>query len=205
MPGVTIEQLIEKWRQQIAPEIPMPVLLGFMRFESGWEFSTTLPTARQKTILPTHSLRSMNSGFFRPQPDFTASARAATPGNSPPGTEFRAIPQPGLASANKSAQIRKIRSHPHNAGSSRFARSQKTAPTPFALRTRNCFPRLGAIRYLRAAVLLPFARGGGFTRAFLSAFRKDLAKLREEDRWTLLAREASPGFAEARGCWTEPT
>src|SRR5215510_10795849 len=39
MPGVTIEQLIEKWRPQIAPEIPMPLLLAFMRFESGGNFN----------------------------------------------------------------------------------------------------------------------------------------------------------------------
>jgi hypothetical protein len=36
------------------------------------------------------------------------------------------------------------------------------------------------------AVLMPFARGGGYTRAFLNAFRQDLTNLPEPARWDFL-------------------
>jgi hypothetical protein len=48
------------------------------------------------------------------------------------------------------------------------------------------FPTAGSDWYLRAAVLLPFARGGGFSRAFLTKYRTDLAKLPENKRWDSL-------------------
>lgn len=39
MAGMTTQQLIEQWRQTIAPEIPITILLAFIRFESGGNFS----------------------------------------------------------------------------------------------------------------------------------------------------------------------
>jgi hypothetical protein len=50
----------------------------------------------------------------------------------------------------------------------------------------DLFPTPGTDWYLRAAVLLPFARGGGFTRAFLSSYRGELIKIPEHQRWNLL-------------------
>ena len=39
---------------------------------------------------------------------------------------------------------------------------------------------------LRAAVLLPFAGGGGYTQKFLNRYRSDLASLPEDHRWDFL-------------------
>jgi hypothetical protein len=45
------------------------------------------------------------------------------------------------------------------------------------------------------AGLRPFARGGGFARAFLRGFRGELARLPEERRWDLLRGKAVGGWA----------
>jgi hypothetical protein len=50
----------------------------------------------------------------------------------------------------------------------------------------DLFPTPGGDWYLRAAVLLPFARGGGFSKAFLTKYQADLAKLPEDRRWDFL-------------------
>jgi hypothetical protein len=56
----------------------------------------------------------------------------------------------------------------------------------------DLFPSPGSDWYLRMAVLMPFAQGGGFTRAFLKAFRADLAKLPEDSRWDFLRGKRVP-------------
>ena len=38
MPGTTIEQLVQQWRQSICREIPWPILLAFIKYESGGDF-----------------------------------------------------------------------------------------------------------------------------------------------------------------------
>lgn len=49
MPGVTIQQLIERYRPQISPEIPLPVLVAFLRYESGGNFEECNPWSLGRT------------------------------------------------------------------------------------------------------------------------------------------------------------
>jgi peptidoglycan hydrolase-like protein with peptidoglycan-binding domain len=187
MSGVTVRQLIEKWRASIAPEIPLPVLLAFIRFESGGNFSDA-----------THGSPRNNPPYT--QPAFYELGLFQTPaglhgtctsGNSkdceiaPPGRENPRDPSTW-------AQLcQKIGADPRNwTDPVTQVRVGLLDLKTSADRIRGAFPDLFATPgndwYLRGAVLLPFARGGGFSRAFLTKYRAELAKMPENRRWDWL-------------------
>ena len=39
MPGTTLQALIEQWRRQICPDVPLPILIAFVKKESGGKFT----------------------------------------------------------------------------------------------------------------------------------------------------------------------
>jgi hypothetical protein len=49
---------------------------------------------------------------------------------------------------------------------------------------------------LHAAVLLPFAGGGGYTQGFLNRYRSALASLPEDHRWNFLRDKIEPSYAK---------
>ena len=187
MPGVTIRQLLEKWRTSISPEIPLPVLLAFIRFESGGNFSDA-----------THGSPRNNPPYT--QPAFYELGLFQTPaglhgtctsGNSkdceipPPGRENPKDP------STWARLCQKIGADPRNwTDPVTQVRVGLLDLKTSADRIRAAFPDLFATPgndwYLRAAVLLPFARGGGFSRAFLTKYRSELAKMPENRRWDWL-------------------
>ena len=185
MPGVTIEQLVEKWRPQIAPEIPMPVLLAFMRFESGGNFKdATHGSPKNNYTQPAF----YELGLFQTPAGLHGKCTSGDPrscANAPPGPEIPGDP------STWARLCKKIGANPMDwTNPTTQVRvgllDLKTGANAIRAAYPELFPTLGSDWYFRMAVLLPFARGGGFTRAFLSAFRKDLAKLREDDRWAFM-------------------
>src|SRR5882672_9632849 len=189
MPGVTLQQLIEKWRPAIAPEIPMTVLLGFIRFESGGNFSDATHGYRSKT--PPH--------VHIPQPPYYELGLFQTPAGrygkcARDGSHCEFAP-PGLEVPSDPSQwfllCKNIRANPQDwTNPTTQVRvglyDLKTSAVRIRKAYPSLFPTLGTDWYLRMAVLMPFARGGGFTRAFLTGFRSDLEKLPENQRWNFL-------------------
>src|ERR1700722_183364 len=187
MPGVSAQQLVEQWRQSIGPEIPMSILLAFFRFESGGNFSDA-----------THG-SSRNQPPYT-QPDFYELGLFQTPAglhgtcttgyysscsNPPPGNEKPGDPSPWVLLCKRIGANPQLWQDPVTQ-----VRVGLMNLTETAARIRKEYPELfptaGSDWSLRMALLMPFARGGGFRRAFLNAFRKDLASLPEASRWDFL-------------------
>lgn len=187
MPGVTIQQLIEKWRLSIAPEIPMPVLLGFVRFESGGNFNDAThgsPKNRPPYTQPAF----YELGLFQTPAGVhgtctTGDHRSCT--NAPPGPEVPGDPSTWARLCKKIGANPQDWTNPTTQVRVGLLDLRTSAD---AIRTAysDLFPKPGSDWYLRMAVLMPFARGGGFTRAFLHTYRADLAKLPEDQRWDFL-------------------
>jgi len=195
MPGVTIQQLIEQWRPSIAPEIPMPLLLAFIRFESGGNFGdATHGSPRNQPPYTQPAFYEL--GLFQTpagQHGVCTSGDYRSCSNAPPGPEvpgdpstwvrlcaaIRADPQDWT---NPTTQVR--------VGLMDLKSSANTVRKAFP----ELFPSVGTDWYLRMAVLLPFARGGGFTAAFLRTFRKELAALSEDKRWDFLRGKKVGGW-----------
>jgi len=195
MPGVTIQQLIEKWRPEIAPEIPLPVLLGFMRFESGGNFGDATHGS-PRNHPPYTQPAFYELGLFQTPAGLHGSCTGGDHSScteTPPGREVAGDP------STWARLCKKIGADP---GKWKNPTTQvrvglldlKTGADAIRAAYPDLFPKPGSDWYLRMAVLLPFARGGGFARAFLRAFRADLAKLPEDRRWDFLRSKRVGGW-----------
>ncbi|HLH15936.1 MAG TPA: OmpA family protein [Bryobacteraceae bacterium] len=192
MPGVTIQQLIEQWRPRIAPEIPLSVILAFLPFESGGNFDDA-----------THGLRRNN---FTSPPFYELGLFQTPAGLHGKCTTEKyqscEYPPPGVENPRDLSPwyllCRKVGADPAHdwqnpAKQVRVGLLSIECP---ARRIRKLFPELfpmpGTDWDLRMAVLMAFARGGGFAQAFLSHYRKDLASLPEDRRWDFLRGKTVP-------------
>jgi len=184
MPGVTLARLIEQWRPRICPEIPFPVLLAFMRYESGGRFSdATHGTDKNKWTSPAF----YELGVFQTPAGLhgvctSGDWRSCTFG--PPGQETR---QP----STWKRLCAKIGANPddwQNPGTQVRVGLMDLEEGARALRKQypDLFPKAGTDWDLRMAVLYRFARGGGYARSFLNPYRRQLAALPESERWALI-------------------
>jgi hypothetical protein len=187
MPGITIQQLIEKWRPSIAPEIPMPLLLGFIRFESGGNFNdATHGSPRNQPPYTQPAFYEL--GLFQTPAGLhgtctTGDHRSCA--NAPPGREVPGDP------STWARLCKKIGANPQDwTNPTTQVRvgllDLKTSADAIRAAYPDLFPKPGGDWFLRMAVLMPFARGGGFTRAFLRTYRTNLAQLPEDQRWDFL-------------------
>ncbi len=189
MSGVTVQQLIERWRPSIAPEIPLAVLLAFIRFESGGNFSDATHGHRSKTPPYAHI----------PQPPYYELGLFQTPAGrygkcardgshcefGPPGREVPGDPSQWVRLCKRIGANPQDWTNPTTQVRVGLY-DLKTSADRIRSAYASLFPTLGSDWYLRIAVLMPFARGGGFARAFLTAFRSDLEKLPQDQRWNFL-------------------
>jgi hypothetical protein len=193
MPGTTTKQLIEHWRQKIAPEIPASVLLAFIRFESGGNFNDA-----------THGSPRNQPPFT--QPEFYELGIFQTPAglhgrcstssytscsNPPPGVEKPHDPSPWILLCRKIAANPDQWQNPVTQVRVGLMNLEEPA-TRVRKNFPDLFPSAGSDWDLRMAVLLPFARGAGFTTAFLSKYRAELAKIQENQRWDFLRGKTVP-------------
>ena len=187
MPGVTIAQLIDQYRPTIAPEIPLPVLLAFIYYESGGHFNDATHGSARNPI-PYTSPPFYELGLFQ--------TPAGAHGGCTTGEhESCAHPPPGIENArDPSPWARYCKLIRANPGQWRNPVTQvrvglldlQTSAEVIRNRNRDLFSAPGNDWDLRAAVLLPFAGGGGYTQGFLSRYRAGLARLPEDRRWDLL-------------------
>jgi hypothetical protein len=197
MPGVTIEQLVEKWRRRIIPEVPLSVLLAFIRFESAGFDDATHGTPRDTP--PFSQPANYELGLFQ------------TPGGghgvcTTGSFKSCAIPPPGRENPKDLSPWARLccdgadcsNCGPVVTGSSHNWTDPDTQARVGLLdlkqgadRIRAAFPDLfptpGSDWDLRAAVLLRFAGGGGFVEGLLRRNHADLAPpFPENRRWELL-------------------
>ncbi len=192
MPGVTLQRLIEEWREQIAPEIPMAVLLAFIRFESGGNFNNA-----------THGAGFYELGLFQTpagsygkceeKSELWRQGQTWRCTYAPPGREnasdlsewhklcqkIGADPQKWL---NPTTQVRVGLLNLKN-----MADKRRHNYPPL-------FPTVGSDWYLRMALLMPFAGGPGFTDKVLRSYGAQLAKLPEDRRWDFLREKLIPSY-----------
>jgi len=184
MPGVTLQRLIEQWRPRICPEIPLTLLLAFMRYESGGRFTdATHGTDKNRwTSPPFYELGVFQtpaglhgvctSGDWR-------SCKFGPPGQETrqPSTWKRLCTQIGANPddwQNPTTQVR--------VGLMDLEEGARALRKQFP----DLFSKPGTDWDLRMAVLYRFSRGGGYARSFLNPYRRQLAALPESERWALL-------------------
>jgi hypothetical protein len=200
MPGVTIEQLIENYRSQLAPEIPLPVLIAFIRYESGGNFDDR--THGSLIGLDEHGHR-VKPGkkpvrFIR-SPDFYELGLFQTPAGlhgctaeqparncyPPPGREKPGDPSEWVKLCHRIGADPANWTDPNTQVHVGLLNLEGPAHT---IRTTNpdLFSIPGNDWDLRGAVLLPFAGGRGYTQQFLNRYRSALRSLPEDHRWGFL-------------------
>jgi hypothetical protein len=186
MPGVNVRQLIETWRPGIAPEIPIEVLIAFIRYESAqYLFSdATHGSPRNNfTSPPFYEL-----GIFQTPAGLhgkCTTGYAKSCEHPPPGREVPGDPSQWFKLCKRIGR---------NPGNWTDPETQvrvglldlKTSADAIRSSYPELFNSIGSDWDLRMGVLMPFARGGGYTRAFLSRYRKQLAQLPESGRWNFL-------------------
>lgn len=200
MPGVTIQQLIESYRSQLAPEIPLPVLLAFLRYESGGNFGDM---THGKLIGLDENGKRVKKGkkpvrFIR-SPDFYELGLFQTPAGlhgctaeQPPRNCY---PPPGREKPGDPSEWVKL-CHLIGANPAHWTDPSTQVHVGLlnlegpaqVIRKRNpvLFSIPGNDWDLRGAVLLPFAGGGGYTQNLLNRYRSALASLPEDHRWGFL-------------------
>jgi hypothetical protein len=184
MPGVTLGAFIEQWRQRICPEVPMTILLAFMRYESGGKFSdATHGTQKNGWTSPTF----YELGLFQTP----AGLHGKCAGKEWSSCQFG---PPGHETANPSTWNRlcsKIGANPQDwqnpttqvrVGLMDLEEGARSLRRDFP----DLFPKPGSDWDLRMAVLYRFSRGGGYARSFLRPFRSRLAAMPESQRWVFL-------------------
>jgi hypothetical protein len=184
MVGTTLEVLIEQWRQRICPEVPMPILLAFMRYESGGKFSdATHGTEKNGWTSPTF----YELGLFQTPGGLHgkctsgawSSCQFGPPGHETghPSTWMRLCTKIGANPKdwqNPTTQVR--------VGLMDLEEGARALRRDFP----DLFPKPGTDWDLRLAVLYRFSRGGGYARSFLRPFRRQLAGMPEQQRWAFL-------------------
>jgi hypothetical protein len=198
MAGVTIAQLVEKWRSTIAPEIPLPVLLAFIYYESGGNFSDA-----------THGSPKNNPPYTRPAfyelglfqtpagdhgecPDHKfENCHFQPPGHDPKHSSpwFRWCCEKKSPCSANCLEI--VAGSPQNWTDPETQvrvglHDLKGEADRIRLAYKDLFLKLGSDWDLRVAVLLRFAGGGGFVRGLMNRYRASLAALPEDRRWEFL-------------------
>ncbi len=184
MTGTTTEALIEQWRQRICSEIPRPILIAFIKYESGGKFTDA-----------THGTK--GNGWT--SPDFYELGIFQTPAGlhgrctsgdwrsceiAPPGREGRS-PSPWVRLCARIGADPKQWTNPTTqvrVGLSDLEDGARGLRKDFP----ELFPKPGSDWDIRMAVLYRFSRGGGYARSFLRAFRRQLAGMPEAQRWAFL-------------------
>lgn len=184
MPGTTLERLIEQWRPRICPEVPLPVLLAFMRYESGGRFDdATHGTKKNRWTVPDF----YELGLFQTPAGLHGRCTSGdwrSCEHAPPGRETaRPSPWKRLCARigadpndwkNPTAQVR--------VGLMDLEDGAKVLRKDFP----DLLPKPGTDWDIRMAVLYRFARGGGYARSFLLPHRQQLAAMPENQRWAFL-------------------
>src|SRR5215510_107641 len=196
MPGTTTEALVERWRSSICPEIPRAILLAFIKYESGGNFTDathgseksgwTSPSFYELGLFQTPAglhgrctSRDWRSCEFRP------------PGREVPGDRstwvrlcaaIKADPQQWT---NPTTQVR--------VGLLDLEIGARGLRRDFP----ELFPKPGSDWDLRMAVLYRFSRGGGYARSFLRLYRRQLAAMPESQRWGFLREKTATGSGGA--------
>jgi hypothetical protein len=191
--GVNTGQLIESWRKRIVPEVPMPVLLAFIHFESGGDYCNATHSA-SGGFYELGIFQTPAGQYGRCASKETRNACAARPPCTypPPGHENPRDPSSWIRLCRKINQIDGKATADPNKWTDPTVQVRaglmdlKTSAQATAAKYPDLFRKPGSDWYLRMAVLLPFARGGGFASAFLHAFHNDLARLPESGRWNFL-------------------
>jgi hypothetical protein len=210
MPGITIQQLIERYRPQYAPEIPMPLLLAFLRYESGGNFEDRTHGVvvgldengnrvkpGKKPVRFIRSPEFYELGLFQTPAGLHGCTAEEPPRNCylPPGMEKPGDPSQWVKLCNR------IGANPaHWTDPSTQVQvgllDLETSAQLIRDRNRDLFSIPGNDWDLRAAVLLPFAGGGGYTQTFLNRYRSGLASLPEDHRWGFLQDKIAPNYAK---------
>ncbi len=200
MPGTTIQQLIERYRPQLAPEIPMPVLLAFLRYESGGNFSDSthgsvigldekgsLVKAGEKPVRFVRSPNFYELGLFQTPAGLHGCSPEQPPRcqYGPPGQEIPGNPSEWVKLCKRIGANPAQWQDPNTQVQVGLLNIETSAQ---AVRKRNSdlFSVPGNDWDLRAAVLLSFAGGTGYTQKVLNSYRTALAKLPEDRRWDFL-------------------
>jgi hypothetical protein len=192
-PNVTLQEVLESWRQKIAAEIPVSLLLAFIRFESGGDFDNATHASAGgfyelgifQTPAGSYGRCTGRGELWRKQPWHCS--------YDPPGREnpkdlsewyklcmrIHADPNDWL---NATTQIRVGLLNLTNSG----ARRRMKFP--------YLFPNVGSDWYLRMAVLMPFAGGPGYTDKFLTTSSAQLAALHEDQRWEFMRSKLRGDF-----------
>jgi hypothetical protein len=210
MPGITIQQLIERYHPQYAPEIPMPLLLAFLRYESGGNFDDRTHGVLvgldengnrvKRGKKPVRIIRSPDFyelGLFQTPAGLHGCTAEEPPRNCylPPGME-----KPG----DRSQWVKLCNLIGANPAHWQDPSTQvqvglldlETSAQLIRGRNRDLFSIPGNDWDLRAAVLLPFAGGGPYTQTFLNRYRSGLASLPEDHRWGFLQDKIAPNYAK---------
>jgi hypothetical protein len=184
MSGKTIEALVEEWRLKICPEIPLPILLAFIRYESGGNFDdATHGTAKNGWTVPAfyelglfQTPAGLHGRCSGPKPE---SCQFGPPGQEgkTPSTWVRLCKQIGADPRTWKNPVTQVRVGLMDLESA-AARLRKDYPDLFTTR--------GSDWDLRMAVLYTFSRGGGYARSFLRPYRQQLLALPESSRWRFL-------------------
>jgi hypothetical protein len=209
MPGVTIQQLIERYRPQISPEIPLPVLVAFLRYESGGNFEDATHGVlvgldeKGKRVPLKKAVRVIRSPEFYELGLFQTPAglHGCTPTEptvcqyGPPGLEIPGNPSEWVKLCTRIGANPGAWKHPTTQVQVGLLNIETSAE---AIRSRNqdLFSIRGNDWDLRAAVLLSFAGGGGYTQYVLNRYRVPLASLPEDDRWDFLRDKINSTYAK---------
>jgi peptidoglycan hydrolase-like protein with peptidoglycan-binding domain len=181
----TFHELVERWRPR---HIPLALLVAFSSLEaSGWTDAThgtpgngyTSPDFFELGMFQTPAGRhgTCTSGRY-------ADCEFAPPGSDPRGGSpwFQIARQLGLDPARWTDRTLQVR-----IGLANLERD--------AAKVRGRFPELFPDKAsdwaIRAAVLLPFGPGIGYTIGLLAKHRAALAKLPESERWAMLQRSGA--------------
>ena len=184
LPGTTIEQLVETWRARICPEIPLQILLAFIKYESGGKFDdATHGTQKNGWTVPAF----YELGLFQTPGGLHGrctgpkweSCQFGPPGRegTTPSTWARLCKRIGANPMDWKNPVTQVRAGLMDLESA-ASRLRKDYP--------DLFTRRGSDWDLRMAVLYTFSRGGGYARSFLKPYRQQLAGLPESARWKFL-------------------
>ena len=210
MPGVTIQQLIEGYRLQYAPEIPMPLLLAFLRYESGGNFEDSThgalvgldengrPVKRgQKPVRFIRSPEFYELGLFQTPAGLHGCTAENPPRNCylPPGMEKPGDPSQWVKLCNRIGANPAHWTDPNTQVHVGLL-DLETSAQFIRNKNRDLFSMPGNDWDLRGAVLLPFAGGGGYTQTVLNRYRSGLVSLPEDHRWGFLRDKIVPKYAK---------
>ena len=196
--GITLRALVERHRSASAPELPLEVLIAFIYREAG---NRTFDDA---------TAGKWNESSQKYVPDFYELGLFQTPAGEHGcrqvnGQKVCAHPVPGskVAESTFGKAWKRFTGRLPDASTWKDPEMQvrvglydlSSVGERISTEYPTLFTAKGSDWYVRMAVLYSFARGAGWTRAFLKAYGSQLGQLPEAQRWEFLRdKEASlPG------------